>query len=446
MERWWVGLVTLLVVLACVCSAVGIVGIWSAAQQPAQPQPAEQAPLTGKTAPGGTIAYVGTDGNLYTILPDGSRRQAVTDDQPAEGGRYNTLAWSLDGQLAFMTLTRNESALFTVQPDGARTRVYSGRPTAAPFYLYWSPDGQRIAFLTASQQGQMALWLAKGRDDDSAQTIATGSPSYFSWSPDSQSLLMHVGGAQSESKEARLAVFRAPSETTRLPDAPGTFQAPAWSPEGKRFLFVRENDDGNDELILAQDDQRDVLASSRTGLVFALSPQGNRVAFARPNSQAGFLYESIAVLDLDKKEQRVVARGQAAAFFWSPDGSQLAVLSIDDSNRRPQGRRPVTSVRSEAAPLEQTSPVRLAWSIVHTADGAVDDAVSFHPTDSFLLLIPYFDQYAQSLSLWSPDSRYLVYSDLGPLDQPSIRVLDTTQPQQPARRLADGSFAAWSWH
>jgi hypothetical protein len=156
------------------------------------------------------------------------------------------------------------------------------------------------------------------------------------------------------------------------------------------------------------------------------------------------LYESITV-GPDKKEHSVVVAAR-----WSPSlvaGRQpTAVLSIDDSTAGRRGRPAVGAVRSEAAPLEQTSPIRLAWSIVHTADGSVDDAVSFHPADSFLLLIPYFDQYAQSLSLWSPDSRYLVFADTDQLDQPSIRVLDTTQPQQPARQLADGSFAAWSWH
>jgi hypothetical protein len=90
--------------------------------------------------------------------------------------------------------------------------------------------------------------------------------------------------------------------------------------------------------------------------------------------------------------------------------------------------------------------LRLAWSVANIADGTSVDFPSFVPTASFLQLIPYFDQYAQSLSLWSPDGRYLLFADMNESGQPSIRVLDTTQPNQPARQLSEGSFAAWSWH
>ena len=89
--------------------------------------------------------------------------------------------------------------------------------------------------------------------------------------------------------------------------------------------------------------------------------------------------------------------------------------------------------------------MRLAWSVINLSDGTVLDFPSFRPTEAFLLLVPYFDQYAQSLALWSPDGRYLLFADLDERDRPSIRVLDTTQSQQPARRLAEGTFATWSW-
>jgi hypothetical protein len=89
--------------------------------------------------------------------------------------------------------------------------------------------------------------------------------------------------------------------------------------------------------------------------------------------------------------------------------------------------------------------VQLAWSVFTLADNTSVDFPPFSPTDAFLSLIPYFDQYAQSLALWSPDSRSLLYSDLNERAQPAIRVLDTTLPDQPARRLAEGTFAAWSW-
>jgi hypothetical protein len=100
----------------------------------------------------------------------------------------------------------------------------------------------------------------------------------------------------------------------------------------------------------------------------------------------------------------------------------------------PQGR--LTPARWNLSPAPQSSSLRLAWSVIHVADGAASDFPSFRPTDAFLLLLPYFDQYAQSLSLWSPDGRQLVYADVDERQEASVRVLDTTQLNQPTRRLA----------
>ncbi len=429
--------------LACACSATGLAGVWFLAQKIDRPIAAVSS-RSFPSSTNGLIAYVGTDGNLYAIAPDGSHKQAITRDPLADPEQYNTLAWSRDGQLAFTTATEEGSATLTTRLGEQPTRVYSGRPNEVPFYLCWSPDGERIAFLTWSQRNRTALWLADSRKGDSAQVIARGAPLYFSWSPQDQSLLMHIGGAQSDSPDARIAILQPePLDTIELADAPGRFQAPAWSPGGERFLLAREKDNGDDELVLAEGDDRRALASSRTGMVFTWSPLGNRIAFARPGSQTSLLYDSVIVLDLDRQEQQVVARGDIVAFFWSPDGERLAVLSLDESNRRPQGR--VIPARNQAARTPQSSPVRLAWSVIHLVDRSSVELAAFRPTDSFLLLIPYFDQYAQSLSVWSPDSRLLVFADLDEREQPAIRVLDTTQPHQPARRLAEGTFAVWSW-
>jgi len=431
-ERTWTGLAVAGVILACACAAIGIVGVgWLAPQVNRPPQ--------RTSAAGGRIAYVGGDGHIYTIAPDGSNEHQVTRDRLADTSRYNALAWSLDGQLAFVSFSDAGSALFTSQPDGSdRTLVFSGEADAAPFYLYWSPDSQRIAFLAPSPSDRLTVWMAASHDSDSSQIIARGSPSYFSWAPDGQSVLMHIGGE-------RMAVFRpGQSELTDLPDVPGGFQSPAWSPDGRRFLFVRQADNGTQELVLAEGDERRALASSRAGLAFAWSPRGDRIAFSIPDPADPLLYGSVVVIDPEGKERRVAAQGQILAFFWSPDGERLAVLNLDTSKPSPQGR--AIPVQAQAAPAPQSANARLAWSVVNVADGAFVDFPPFYPTDPFLLLVPYFDQYAQSLSLWSPDGRSLVYADVDERGESSIRVLDTQQPQQPARRLSDGTFAAWSWH
>jgi TolB protein len=442
-ERVWIGLATALAILICVCSGVGIAAVtWLARGSGGS----ASAPRPIESSASGRIAYVGVDGNIYTIAPDGGGRRAVTRDRPATQAGYNTLAWSPDGQLAFASANDQGSALFTVQPDGSeRTRVYSGGPNVAPFYLDWSPDGQRLAFLSPSRVGGMTLWLADSQVADSSFAAARGSPSYFSWSPDGQSLLSHIGGAQRDSDEAHVAILYSDhSDPTELPDAPGSFQAPAWSPNGQYFLLARQASDATDELVLVEGEDRRVLTASGTGLVFTWSPRGDRIAFSTPSLHTSLLYDRVVVMEPASRAGRVMAQGQIAAFFWSPDGEQLAVLRVDQSQSGPQGR--LIPARSSSSLAPQSSSVRLAWSVIRVDDGAAKDYESFRPTDAFLSLIPYFDQYAQSLSLWSPDGRYLVYADVSDRDETFIRVLDTAQANQPAQRLASGVFAAWSWH
>ena len=57
----------------------------------------------------------------------------------------------------------------------------------------------------------------------------------------------------------------------------------------------------------------------------------------------------------------------------------------------------------------------------------------------------FFDQFARSHSLWSPDGRYVVYGASDTLGQPSVLLVDTRNPGQPIK-VATGTFGVWSWN
>ena len=102
-----------------------------------------------------------------------------------------------------------------------------------------------------------------------------------------------------------------------------------------------------------------------------------------------------------------------------------------------------------AAPrLDQTgASIELTWRVVDAASGQVTSLVSFEPSDHFLFVVPFFDQYAQSLTFWSPDSRYLLLAG-APLGRDSgIYRVDTVGIDgERLTRLGPGEFAVWSWH
>ena len=67
----------------------------------------------------------------------------------------------------------------------------------------------------------------------------------------------------------------------------------------------------------------------------------------------------------------------------------------------------------------------------------------FNPTDAFLQVLPFYDQYQRSGTIWSPDSRNLVLSDVDADGNNGIYVVGADGSQY--HKIADGDVAFWSW-
>jgi len=122
-------------------------------------------------------------------------------------------------------------------------------------------------------------------------------------------------------------------------------------------------------------------------------------------------------------------------FFWSPNGRKLAYFV------------PFVSEPDPATNDTDSTTLFFQLNMLDVATGGTKELFTFRPTDQFVSIIPYFDQYHQSATIWSPDSRNLVvsmYYRKNGEAVPGIFVLAASGNLEP-RYIADGWVAAWSW-
>lgn len=439
-RQWTCALLAALVLLVMVCSAGLAVVIGLQIQSGLD-----------RTAAVDAIAYVGVDGNIYTVNRQGEDRLALTGDAEVPtraGGRlYRFPTWSPDNRwIAFVGLEVNQgqpptNTLYaaTASGDDEPTPLFSSQESG-PFYLDWSPDASRLAFLS-NEDSSLALRMASLSGE--TRLLDTGDPFYFTWGPDNETLITHVGGSGPASRIERLELGAAEPET--LSSRPAAFQAPAWSPTGDAVLFATELNENEPALYLANDrgEPQQALVRYEGAISFAWSPQGDRVAYiitnrSRPAGLEQFAFGQIQVIERDGDAARTVSVDEAIAFFWAPDGRKIAYLSVVIGPPLEQGRQTLAGMAL------QQNQLHLEWHVVDLRTDEDATLTTFVPAPGFVSLIPFFDQYVQSLSLWSPDSTALVYSALG-VDEVSKVWVVAVNGQTAAQRVADGDLPAWSW-
>ena len=380
------------------------------------------------------LVVLAQDGNVLTMDPDGGNSVALTEDA-AQGRAYLYPTWSPDGRaVAFVELTVQEgeaagaSALHIVSQDGREARRI--RTEFPPFYLFWSPTSETLAFLSNWASGLALRMVDVAGGATEARTVGEGNPFYFSWEPGGQSLFAHIGNND-------LTFLDTDGNRAPLDVAAGQFQAPHWSADGQRLAFVTEGENDQNTLNIsdATGEQVRELASQRGPLSFNWSPDNDRLAYSHGTQQVGLAaFGPLWVVDVETNQSWELSKEPVVAFFWSPDGESVAFL-------RPEIHDPVER-SPEAAPLRQNGQLWLRW---HLWNGERTYPLDiFSPSEQFLLnYIRYFDQYAQSVSIWSPDSTHLLYAGLGEGGLDGIWTLPVAEGST-ATRVTRGTLAAWS--
>lgn len=426
------------VALTVACAAVLAAGCTGAAPSrttsgptsvlPASASPSADVPAGAAAIPG-TLLIREPDGSLVTVRPDGSRRLTLA---AAGGGavEVSQAAWSPDGaRVAWGQADQvggSVRTLVVASAPGGGARTETEVPFL-PFYLAWDPTSRHVAYL-GNQGDGVGLGVVRGAGGGApvSRALDEGQPYYFAWGPTGERLLIHEG-------DDRLEELTLGGASRTIDPLPGIFQAPAWSSDGRTQVFVRRGGGLRQTIVARHRDRarsRDLVGIEGAGFM-VLSPDGRRVAFQALSPDELDLYDrdlperaedvGVTVVDLVTGRQERISSEIAAAWYWSPDGSHLAVLE------------PV---------YDGDGPISFRWRVW---DGDAD-VLTPRFTAALPLLqetTPFFSQYAQSWSMWAPDGSAFAF----PLDlpgEPNTIVVQPVGTDLPPYAIGRGTFVAWS--
>jgi TolB protein len=393
----------------------------------------------------GGVAVAGLAGLAYyglsqradegLLVVDGSRRlrllasdgveRLLADDISDDMFRYPATA--PDGErIAFISEDEQGFSLNSVHlGTGERTELYRSA-SEPPLYVIWSGDGSKLSFISNRPEGGFNVHtVASDGSAESAVIDSTIGSSFFAWQPDGGRLLLHIGGSSMEN--GKVAVYeQGSSEPSQEFADPGLFQSPAWSMDGDTFFYVAQPvvsgqmspDQVESVLTRVSADgsgPRALASEKMAAMIFSRSPASDDIAYITIDAEG---FGALKVVDAVGGEARTVSRpGETIpAFFWSPDGSQLAYLTFEAGEA--------------GLPL-------LTWHVVARGGGAVRDLSSFTPSEAFMGMVSFFDAYALALDLWSPDGSMIAYgTDEG------VYVVDVASGE--ATRRGDGVLAMWA--
>ncbi len=393
----------------------------------------------------GLIAYVGLDGNIYTIDQGGGKQTAVTTDADLSDPNnafliYQFPTWSRNGQrLAYVGIrggrTQQTAASLYLMDFSEKKLIEAFRSdTELPFFLYWSPDNERISFLTSSPDSEAMTLRLASFGLDSAEILDSGRPYYWVWSPDGQRVVVHTGGSSDRNPEARVSSLTIGNEIreNRLNLNPHRFQSPDWSPDGSQLLLAGKNQQGQG--VLYQANLRGTpsrqLATFDQAIAFSWSPDGKFVAYVAVEQEVSVVLGQLSVLRMESLEQVPTPDEEVLAFFWSPDSEKIAYLV------------PFLDPESEGEVSGEN--LLLELKVLEVKDGETRTLTTFRPSDSFISILPFFDQYARAATIWSPDSENVVIAALEPGGVPTIWVVPVSG-RLPPRFITAGEIAFWSW-
>ncbi len=397
------------------------------AVEPDAAQPAVGLPAVGPAADD-QIVVSSAQGGIYLLNPDdGSRVTLAADGEgialhPVWRPDGRRVAWSLADDRGFSVMSSNI--------DGTEQRR-----AQSPFGGYfgsWDPTSATLGYLGPAAPGT-GLVFDSGTGAAMPGVVDSDTFYFFSWSPDGRQWIVHAGSG--------FRIKGVDGSTTPLNLDGGRFRAPVWAPDGSIFVTLRspagnaivqlelesqaatEIFVGGDETNFVLDPTGRFLAVQTTDVV---APSPDNDGLGEPGTVSARRLQppattgSVVIVEIATRQIIDVIETETGGLWWSPDGTKLAILGP---------HAPGTTL--------------VDWTIWE--DGTTFTTDPFRLTTLYTqAYVPFFDQFAQSVTPWSPDSTRFVYPAISTNDERGIFVQEARPGVPPILIADDGILAFWS--
>ena len=270
------------------------------------------------------------DGNLeiYSISTSGEDETNLTQS----GADEFAPKFSPDRKsVAFLTGGPGKTALEVIGADGQGRFEVANADTLISNH-HWSPDGQRIAFL--SERGDTkTVMVARGDGSDSVPITDLPGDEVGNWSKDGQ--LVAFALREDEGGDERGIYLRNPDGVNEFRLTKSADFTPRWSPTSDRIAFVSDRDGHMDLYVMevvdgGGDNPIRLTRNASVEYDIAWSPNGKQIAFVSDEHGNPEIYSAAADGEgVTRLTFNSVVDEQPA---WSKLGRKIAFVSYLDGD------------------------------------------------------------------------------------------------------------------
>jgi hypothetical protein len=329
--------------------------------------------------------------------------------------------WSPDRKwIAYFQLNQSRGVSICIaENDGIEVRVLDELTDAIPIYMYWSPNGRRLAVLLQRTEMEVLVYDVDGLTNPIG--TLTGGPIFFAWSPHSDGLYFHL--IQRLDKSSRFTYFPLNGEGEQVISTKvGAFCSPLHTGDG--LLYIRSEESSCYIEHLRHRTESSSLAEVSGMVSMLLSPRADCLAYGENHREGHDAYPRLELLPLSGGKERTLDLS-CQSFHWRPDQRGIVFSRM---NRK---------------------DVCMEWWYWNLETEATHKMASFWPTREQILQLHFFEQYAQSHGSFSRDGCFFVYSGYeapakrrGDVAVPQIYCIDLDCDSEPAV-LAEGMYPSF---